>query len=200
MDLATDSILFQAVQQNDDRKAFDKLYLMYWEKMFSIAWHRTGDEDLTKDIIQDLFISIWQRRAEIVIHTTFGQYLAGALKYRLISYYQSEKVKHTVFEKVFRRMTEISNTMDDLSMYKELEEALGAELEEMSENMKNSFLMRLDNFSIKEIAARLNLAEQTVNNNLTEAGKRLRKNLAHRFNNGQLGMLVCIIELIASSR
>lgn len=199
MDLAQDNILFHAVQQNDDRKAFDKLYLMYWEKMFTMAWHRTGDEDLTKDIVQDLFINIWQRRGEIVINTTFGQYLAGALKYRLINYYQSEKVKHVIFERVFQRMSKITDSMDDLSMYKELEEALGIELEKMSENMKNSFLMRLDNFSIKEIAARLNLAEQTVNNNLAEASKRLRKNLAHRFNNGQLGILIFIIELVIHS-
>lgn len=199
MDLRQDSLLFQAVQQNDDRKAFDRLYLTYWEKMFAIAWHRTGDEDLTKDIVQDLFINIWQRRAEIVIHTTFGQYLAGALKYRLINYYQSEKVKHIVFEKVFQRMSKITDSMDDLSIYKELEDALGVELEKMSENMKNSFLMRLDNFSIKEIAVRLNLAEQTVNNNLTEASKRLRKNLAHKFNNGQLGALLLLIELVIHS-
>ena len=199
MDSPQDSLLFQAVQQNDDRKAFDKLYLLHWEKMYAMAWHRIGDEDLTKDIVQDLFINIWQRRAEIVIHTTFAQYLAGALKYRLINYYQSEKVKQTVLEKVFHQMSKITSSMDDLSMYKELEDALEAELDNMSENMKNSFLMRLDNFSIKEIAARLNLAEQTVNNNLTEASKRLRKNLAHRFNNGQLGVLVFLLELLIFS-
>lgn len=164
--------------------------------MYTRAWNRTGDEQTAQDIVQELFISLWERRNDILIQTSFLQYLSGALKYRLINHFQSEKVKRRVFEKVLQRMTELSDGIDDLAGYKDLEQALDDELEKMPPNMKNSLLLRLDNLSVKDIAARLDLAEQTVSNNLSAASKRLHKNLGHKFNGGQLGTVVILIQVV----
>jgi RNA polymerase sigma factor (sigma-70 family) len=194
--VSTDQLLFQAVQQQNDRRAFDRLYLKYWEQMYARAWSRTGDEQTAQDIVQELFINLWERREDIQIQTSFLQYLAGALKYRLINHFQSEKVKRRVFEKVLQRMAELSGGIDDLAGYKDLEKALDDELEKMPQNMKNSLLLRLDNLSVKDIATHLDLAEQTVSNNLTAAGKRLHKNLGSKLNDGQLGVILVMIQVV----
>ena len=196
MDVSVDLLLFQAVQQQSDRRAFDRLYLTYWEQIYARAWNRTGDEQTAQDIVQELFISLWERRKEIHIQTSVLQYLSGALKYRLINHFQSEKVKRRVFEKVLQRMTELSYGINDLGDYNDLEQALNDELEKMPQNMKNSLLLKLDNLPVKEIAKRLGLAEQTVSNNLAAANKRLHKNLRHKLNEGQLGALIIMIQVV----
>eukprot|EP01133_Synstelium_polycarpum_P019219 gene19219-23027_t len=194
MGVSADQLLFHAVQQND-RRAFDRLYVMYWEQMYIRAWNRTGDEQTAQDIVQELFINLWERRGEILIQTSFLQYLSGALKYRLINHFQSEKVKRRVLEKVLHRMAELSGGIDDLADYKHLEQALDDELEKMPKNMKNSLLLRLDNLSVKDIALRLDLAEQTVSNNLSAASKRLHKNLGSKLNNRELGTIIILVQL-----
>ena len=55
------------------------------------------------------------------------------------------------------------------------------EMEKMPSNMRASLQLRLENYDVKDIAQTLNLADQTVNNLLSEAKKRLKKDLPKRF-------------------
>lgn len=175
-----DQMLFSAVQAGD-RKAFDRLYLQHWERLYRLAIRRTDDEDTAKDIVQEVFVSLWQRRSEITLETSIDLYLAGAVKYRLINHFASTKVRRGVFQKVLQQMNDQIGYIDDLEAYREVEKALEAELVLMPANMRDAFILRMDEHSIREIALRLGLAEQTISNNLSEATRRLRKALRHRF-------------------
>ncbi|SEK26834.1 sigma-70 family RNA polymerase sigma factor [Parapedobacter koreensis] len=196
MDQTLELRWWEAVRQQDDRKLFDRLYLGHWEKLYAIAWSRTKDEAVAKDIVQDVFVSFWERRKDITIRTGVGQYLTGALKNRLIDYFQSEQVKQRVFAYVLGQMEAFLRQSDDAWSYQEVEDILEDELEKMPDNMRKSFLLKLDNLSTPDIAKRLNLAEQTVSNLLTEASKRLRKNLPHRFQDNAMPILITFLQVI----
>nr|WP_199080417.1 sigma factor [Pedobacter sp. ASV19] len=43
--------------------------------MYARAWSRTGDEQTAQDIVQELFINLWERRQDIQIQTSFLKYL-----------------------------------------------------------------------------------------------------------------------------
>ncbi|WP_324373233.1 sigma-70 family RNA polymerase sigma factor [Pedobacter sp.] len=187
---------WEAVRQQDDRKLFDRLYLMHWEKLYAIAWNRTKDEAVAKDIVQDIFVSFWERRKDIIIRTGVSQYLTGALKNRLIDYFQSEQVKQRVFTHVLGQIDIFFQQPNGVLSYQEVEDILEDELEKMPDNMRKSFLLKLDNLSTPDIAKSLNLAEQTVSNLLTEASKRLRKNLPHRFHDGAIPILIALLQIV----
>lgn len=126
-------------------------------------------------MVQEVFINLWEQRKQIVIRTSVAQYLTGILKNRLIDYFQSEQVKRQVLEHVLRSMGDLIWQSDSAAAYQEVENAFEEELNTMPDNMRRSFLLRLENRNISDIAKQLNLAEQTVSNLHTEAGKRLRK-------------------------
>lgn len=186
---------WEAVQKQDDRFMFNRLYLRHWEKLYSIAWNRTKDEAVAKDIVQEVFISFWERRKQIVIRTSVGQYLTGVLKNRLIDYFQSEQVKSRVLDYVLQHMGNIIQESDS-SSYLEVEEAFDDELNKMPENMRKSLLLRLENHSVAEIAKQLNLAEQTVNNLHSEASKRLRKKMLHRLRGAAVPMTIFLLHAL----
>lgn len=50
-----------------DRNAFAKCFDQYWESLYHAAFWRVCDEELAKDLVQEVFITLWDKRADIVI-------------------------------------------------------------------------------------------------------------------------------------
>src|SRR5690606_40300484 len=74
----------------------------------------------------------------------------------------------------------IAGGVEEFFSMQQMEDGLVRAIHNLPINMKRSFLLRRNNMSIKEIALRLNLAEQTVTNNIAEAVKRLRKEFVNK--------------------
>ena len=167
--------LVERLKQGDEA-AYDLLYDLYWKKLYLQALSRTKSEEAAKDIIQTVFINIWERREALVIHTTIEQFLMGAVKLQVLNYFRTEKVEAKVLEHSLQKMNEFV-FMDELSGYYELEKLIEIEVKELPEKMRKAYLLRHAHHSIAEIAQQLNLAEQTVSNHLSEAMRRIRKGL-----------------------
>ena len=171
----SDAELLQSIK-NDDAAAFRMLYDRYWEELYLKACKRV-DKDEAKDIVQEVMTTLWKRRSEIFTHEdgAIARYLYTAVKYRVISHYA-----YTTAE------IRNSNVFDVLGGYavqnqleaKELNEWLNREIAKLPARMQQIFRMsRQDDISIADIATHLNLSEQTVKNQLTEALKRIRNSV-----------------------
>ncbi|GAA4800784.1 hypothetical protein GCM10023231_31950 [Olivibacter ginsenosidimutans] len=71
--LYTDEQLFDRVCQGDDL-AFKELYERYWDTLWHYVSSTTNADD-AKDIIQDVFTSIWQKRTDLQLKRSFRAYL-----------------------------------------------------------------------------------------------------------------------------
>ncbi len=170
-----------AVQKDGDRKSFDRIYLATWKTLYGYAWSRTQDEDVAKDMVQDVFVKLWNKRDNINIRQYVIAYLMSSLKNQLIDYFYKENRNNTVVERAYYLM-EMVVKQDEMGLsYEDAEEILQEEMEKMPSNMRASLQLRLENYDVKDIAQTLNLADQTVNNLLSEAKKRLKKDLPKRF-------------------
>lgn len=160
--------------------AYDQLYHSYWKLLYKKAYSRVLDEAAAKDIIQEVFISIWQRRRELTINTSLEQFLVGAVRLQVLNYFRSEQVKQRALDRAMQHMQAVYDDGSLAVSRAAMEIALDEALQDIPENMKQSFLLRCDNLSIREIAKRLGLAEQTVSNHIGEVVKRMKRKLAHR--------------------
>lgn len=188
--------LWKSISEHDDREAFDRLYLSFWEQLYVMTNGRIGDQDVAKDLVQEVFVSIWEKRKKIQIKDSVSQYLMGAMKYRILDYFQSEKVKQQVLERAFAVMEQVSLDHQFYLSYDEVERILEDELDKMPHNMKASFVLKMNNTNVKEIASQLDLADQTVSNLLSEATKRLKKSLPQRFESPHSLFIVGLIQVV----
>lgn len=163
-----------------DTAAFRILYDRHWKGLYIRAC-KGVDADEAKDIVQDVMISLWNRRHDITMgkEDEILRYLYTAVKYRVISYYAytNAKIKREL-------LFELSETIspDHALENKELKMLLDSAIEEMPGRMKLIFKMsREENISLSNIAIELQLSDQTVKNQVSEALKRLKIFLsAHR--------------------
>lgn len=162
-----------AAVRGGDTAAFRILYDRHWKVLYIRAC-KSVDEDQAKDIVQDVMVSLWNRRHEISIakEDEILRYLYTAVKYRVISYYAytNAKIKREL-------LFELSETItpDHLLEDKELRMMLDSAIEEMPGRMKLIFKMsREENISLSNIAIELKISDQTVKNQVSEALRRIK--------------------------
>lgn len=158
-----------------DTDAFEEIYDRYWEKLLAAAVKRIHSEEDAKDIVQDLFILLWERRESLVIQKSLGAYLYTAIKHRVINYVKANVSKGDYLSTLASAIAAYENSPDEQVMSGDLEAFINDRIDQFSPRIKEVFLLsRNENLSVKEIATRLQVSDQTVKNQLTKAVKDLR--------------------------
>lgn len=176
MNLFNDVELLKRIQF-DDQLAFSSIVNQYSDILFRFIHKRIINQDDCKDILQDIFASLWHRRQSIQIEETLYPYLFKAAKFRIIDYMVNKK-------NIINRSVELQSIMDtpcdsynsdESLLIKELEQIIYSEVDKMPKNVKSVFKLSRQEFkTIKDIAVEMSLSEQTVKNNISIAIHKLR--------------------------
>ena len=82
--LYTDHELTSLLKE-DDHAAFTEIYKRYWKKMLLIAWNHSNDNTESKDIVHEVFISLWDRRRSVEV-LNLAAFLATSVKFSIYKY------------------------------------------------------------------------------------------------------------------
>jgi RNA polymerase sigma-70 factor (family 1) len=172
----TDCELLDAVRQND-KKAFAELFNRYWKKVYAMTYAMVRSEKPTQEIVQDIFISLWDKRLTLSINH-LPSYLYVTVKNKTLNHIESQitREKYWNYYKQFIPLQEdvTANAVE----FNELMEALEDGIEHLPEKSKKVFrLNHLEGHSISEIANLLNLSEKAIRYHLTQSVKKLRLHL-----------------------
>ena len=153
------------------RQLFDKLYDGLCR--YSIQFVRVPQ--IAEDIVQNLFIYLWEKRKEIDIHTSYSSYLHKAVKNRSIEYLRSKFARiDFVQTDASQFLPEYSNPQIKLEE-EELETIIAKVVNDLPEKCYIIFSMsRFGDLTHKQIAEKLNISVKTVEAQLTKALKRIR--------------------------
>jgi len=169
------------LKENDDRNAFNELYLRYWKVIYDIGLKKLRDTAQAQDLVHDLFVDIWNKRRDIVIHTTFIGYFHTMLTHRLIDHDRKEAFRLRVQQDISQNTLVHENQFFDTLATADIEKLLMAEVENLPADMRKIFLLsRCEHLSTLEIAKLLSLSPQTVKNQISNAIRRLRRKELHR--------------------
>lgn len=160
-----------------DRAAFTAIYKKYWYKLFVLAQKRLDDKAISEEIVQELFIQLWEKRESLHIET-LENYLTRALRYSVIDYIRSQIVKNNYisYYKAFvqqqESQTELAVAEHDLALC--MEQGLKTLPEKSQEVFR---LSRFEKWSVTKIATHLHLSEKGVEYHITKSIKTLRVHL-----------------------
>lgn len=173
----TDMELWGRVRQ-DDGAAFRQLFDRYWERLYVYALNRIKSEADAQDVVQDVMVRVWTRRASITIETTLAAYLHAAVQYETIAQVaRAAKTAGRNSELEQSILPDITAFSDPLR-YKELQALAQQEIARLPEKMRQVYRLRQEeHYSVKEIAGMLGVSEQTVRNQLNTSYQKLRKQL-----------------------
>lgn len=173
----TDSHLWLQVQQNNGL-AFKSLFDRYWEKLYVYTFNRIKSGSDAQDVVQDVMINLWNRRASVSIETTLAAYLHAAVQYELLAHVaRAGKIADRQLE-LEKTIAPAFTSFPDPVQLKELRVAVEAEVARLPEKMQQVYRLRQEKeLSVKEISHLLGVSEQTVRNQLNASYHKLRKHL-----------------------
>ncbi|UOE47226.1 RNA polymerase sigma-70 factor [Mucilaginibacter sp. SMC90] len=164
-----------ALLQADDHDAFTEIYQRYWKKMLAVAWNHSKDTAIAKDLVHEVFLSLWERRRSVEIQS-IAAFLATAVKFSVFKHYQREKHRADLAREnyEFADITHDEHKLDALF----LQEYIDGIVEEMPEKCKLVFRYSRDlGLKNAEIAEKIEISEKGVEANLTRALKIIRGEL-----------------------
>jgi len=174
-----------ALIRNSDYAAFEELHRRHYKSLFALAAKKIGDEDEAYDVLQDMFIELWNKRAAFSIANPLKNYLKNRLWFKLSGYFRTKgfKEKHFKnFEAFLQHEQNAAVYLDELEVremdiqYEAVMEVINRTIEEMPEKMRAVFLMsRSKEYSIKEIAEKFEISPKTVKNQINTALNRIRQ-------------------------
>jgi len=165
-----------ALLKEGDKAAFNEIYSRYNALLYVYAFRITnGEENDAKDMVQELFISLWEKRETVVFSSSLSSYLYTAVRYKFLKLVAHRKVRTEYAEDFLNVMQEGIAATDLYILDKELMAEVEQHVNALPEKMARIFRMsRFEFKSTEEIAAEMNLSEKTVRNLMSSAVKTLR--------------------------
>lgn len=163
--------LFARIQSGSE-EAYHAIFDRYWEQLFVVASRLLQAEDQAKDLIQDVFLSLWERRAELT-NPNLGAYLMQAVKFQAFRALRDGKL--TVSHEAFLAELPAPETATELSP-DEVRALLEEHLVGLPPRSREVFLLsRVKQWSNRQIAEELGISQRTVETHISNALKHLRR-------------------------
>lgn len=159
---------FIKLLKKGDMTAFDAIYKKYSRRLFGFVFRYVKQEADTEEIIQEVFIKIWQSREKIKDGSSFESFLFTVAHNATVNLLKKRATEQKYIEHVKSlQRTEQAYELTDEIHYKELQQKFQGLLNELSPRQKEIFqLSRDEGLSHKEIAEKLGISVNTVKNHL----------------------------------
>ncbi|MDP9078898.1 MAG: RNA polymerase sigma-70 factor [Bacteroidota bacterium] len=161
--------------RKDDHAAFTEIYNRYWNKLMAIAYNHTKDKSSAKEIVQELFVGLWNRKNALSIKSLNG-YLATAVKFSVYKQIERERKHREIAQREYPQKAFTND--DHIVELKFLQEYINGQVELLPEKCRLVFnYSRVKGLSNAEIAKEMNISEKTVEGHLTKGLKKIQVNL-----------------------
>ncbi len=156
--------------QKGDTNSFEYLYNAWSGKLYNFVMRASkGESYLAEDIVQSVFIKVWENRFSLDPDKSFGAYICTIAKNLLINTYQHRMLEFLYQEKI-KNTDFTENTTEKEVDYHLLEEYIDLLIEQLPPARKEIFILsRRSLLTNKEISEKLKISENTVESQLTKA-------------------------------
>ena len=162
--------------QKGSHKAFDLLIRKYYPYVTGFLLKISGDEELTKDITQEVFLKVIEKIEDYDLkkNVSFSTYIITIAKNKFIDYKRKEKLASDIEDD---EIPDNVNIIDNLIKQNDLEQ-LTRELEKLPKEQSEAiYLKYFEKLTLKEIAEREQVQEKTIKSRIFEGKRKLKNNL-----------------------
>ncbi len=166
------------------KEVFESVFRKHYLMLKNYAWQYVLEEDVAEDIVQDVFVHLWERRNSLQLKVSVKSYLFTSVYNRCLNRLKHEKVSLT-FKKIKTeeekvRIAFYENSPSDKMKIpdEEFAKKIKQSIEDLPEQQQRVIILsRKFNLKNKEIAEFLNISVKAVEKNMSKALHSLRSKL-----------------------
>lgn len=163
--------------QDGQREAFDEIFVRYCYKVYQGVYARLKVHEEAEEIVQDLFLAIWEKRNTLIIRD-LQNYLFAASRKRVLNHMRANLVREKYQEYFLHFSDFCKSSVEEVIEYEELKDTVESVMSRLPKKTREVFrLNRLEGYSISEISKYLKLPKRTIGYHLTQSLKEFRIHL-----------------------
>lgn len=172
MKRSEDQLLWRQLQRKD-AAALKQLFFVHHAALVARAYHWVNDQQVAEELVQDLFMTLWQKAHQTQLQGRLENYLMVSIRNRSLNYLKSQFARQQFvdFEERF------SESVDQPEQYdlEQLSERIDQAIAQLPGKCREIFILsRRHNLTYQEIADKLGISKKTVETQVGIALKRLR--------------------------
>ena len=181
MKLSKDNITQELLTRlkNGDLLAFDQVYELYSHKLFSFVFKILKNEMEVDDIVQEVFVKIWESRHKLEDYKLLNSYIFTIAYNNSIDLIR-KRISNNKYVEHLKNSATINFAPSIISQieFNELNIHVGKLIANLPDRQKQVYLLhREEGFTYPEIAKKLRISKNTVENHMVKALKYMRKNI-----------------------
>lgn len=165
--------------QVGEESAFEKVYAQYSEMIYGRLLRLLKDVDIADEIIQELFIKVWEKRQQINPSQSFKSYLYAIAENLVYDHFRKVARDRKLQERFRLTVTELyTHTEEDL-LSKENKEIIDKAIATLPQQRKTAFILcKIEGRSYEEAAEIMGVSASTISNHLVKANIAIRAYLS----------------------
>jgi RNA polymerase sigma-70 factor (family 1) len=170
-------LLLQKIQEHDDQQSFKKLYQLLFFRLYQFAYSYVHSKESAEEVVNDVFLSLWQKRKTLDAINNINVYLYVAVKNASLNWLRKNKHVFTVsMDELATDHLHLVPNPELMLITRELQLHIREAIEQLPPRCKIIFkLIKEDGLSYKEVASILEVSVKTVDTQLYLALKKLSK-------------------------
>jgi RNA polymerase sigma-70 factor (ECF subfamily) len=153
-----------------DEQAFTVLYNRHKDKLYAFAMDLVGSNDKAYDLVQEVFLKIWEQRASFAEREIFATYLYQMVRNFSMDYFRTIVRESTLYNMLSASEKEAVLTPESFLEYRDLQKKVQIAINNLPPRQKEIYIMhKEERLKYNEIAERLNLSVSTVENHFCRA-------------------------------
>lgn len=162
-----------------DRKAFEKLFLKFYDSLCRFAWRFVRSSHISEELVQEVFLEIWELRDSLDPEKNIKSYLYRSVRNKALNHLKHEDLADEYNKKIEWLNPSPVTQLHSLEEQTEFERAAKKAIENLPEGARNIYkLSRKDGLTYREITEVLDISPKTVESQMSRALKILRQSLS----------------------
>jgi len=172
-----DNLLIEGLRLRD-KVIFDYIFNAYYSSLCAFSMQYLHDRNVVEDLVQDFFVMLWTDASRLQINSSLKSYLFTCIKNRCLDFHKHLKVTEKYKAFFLFAAEKENNSFDHLLIESELRQAIEIGLSKLPPRCREIFeLRRLNGLTNKQIAVELGISKRTVELQISNSFKILRKEL-----------------------
>ena len=173
-----DSDILLAIRQGNER-VYETVFRKYYQALCNYANGILKDMDDAEEVVQSIFLKLWEQRQSTEINVSLKSYLYRAVHNTCLNRLKHLKIQDTYRQYVGKYLEDTFDSATDVMNKNELENRISEALEKLPEQCRVIFKMsRFEELKYQEIADKLGLSIKTIENQIGKALKIMRTELS----------------------
>lgn len=172
----TEQKLLTGISKGEE-SAFRYLFDKYYQILVTFAYRFLGDLDSSRNLVQDIFVMLYDKREEIKIHSSLKAHLYQTVRNRALNVIKREKMQREHHGRILEDQKDNEGYEQNMGA-SELEARISSVVDTLPGQCKKIFLMsRHDGVPNADIAQKLSISKRTVETQISKALKKIREDL-----------------------